>query len=279
MTAIDPGPRLGQLLCAMVVCMASVAPAAAETLSTPFDVERGSTTGTHDLQRLISAGLRLPEKDTFETSEQHAQRLATAISRPIYGKVSLSDLLVFSMPLDGKKSTQNIWWSYDAENEQVMLGGIPMLGPPDESTRGWFPMCGTVKMTGSRTFQAQNGFGVKATVTELEGEQTCVSTRMPNWEIAKLSAQLPRATAAQELKHPRLQIVGRIIEPIAGKRFSRIKPTLGYPTGTSITTSELFLRPVELRLIGSSSNKVILKVRFSQTDDVLTDMPEPSKFD
>lgn len=202
----------------------------------------------HDSVRLLRAAMKLPVKGTYETTAEYAVRLQAARDKPVYGTVSLNDLLAFSFFAFEGATNSAFGHSYNADTSELTYF-------IKESRNYSTDTCDiheldTVTRKG-KSYVGQNAFGVKRNIAVIHEKQLIFGVRCDSDSLyssgfnVNWSFQLDREQAS-ELK--KIIVIGRVMQPAFKTEENFYEPTLSSPVAGSTSALKLVIEPSEVWL-------------------------------
>jgi hypothetical protein len=192
------------------------------------------------LPSLFSFGLEILKGcGKFEKIEPCQARLNNIYERPISSKLTASDRLAFSIPIE---------CDYSPNSERVKCSNFMQ-------TYNW-----SHRLIESKTYVGQNAFGVKKLIKykkfeniDIEGDKI-----KPEFILEKI----PPSDAQILLPNLRLLIVGTLLQPFVKSNPVSYKPTLDDPEHTDGSNYSLVIEEEEVWLYNLTSGKVLAKKKF-----------------
>ncbi len=179
----------------------------------------------------------------FEKTEPCQVRLNNIYERPISSKLTASDRLAFSIPIE---------CDYSANLERV------------ECSNFWQGYNWSHRLMESKTYVGQNAFGVKKLIKYKEFENITIEAGKikPKFVLERI----PPANAQILLPNLRLLMLGTLRQPFVKTEPVSYKPTLDKPEHIDGNNYGLVIAVEEVWLYDFASGKVLAKEKFVQDE-------------
>lgn len=218
----------------------------------------------YDFAALVKAASQVSGKrGEFETAAEHQARLASLLSRPAYGRVTLDSSIALVVPKLARVTTL------------MNLGGAP-VGYKYSSDEGMLQFCWSgedyisdgfgrvvesvvVQNTTRKQGIGQNAFGAKTPISTLAGEDYVVGVKVGVDDRCPVGLQLSGADAQRLLEEVGVIVVGQLSAPYIDRRTVRVAATISSPIEIAIDYSRLLFRPKEMVVIKRATREVIAR--------------------
>jgi hypothetical protein len=170
-------------------------------------------------------------KDEFETSSQHQNRISQLVEREFPGS-----LVSVAVPVEPHKI------KYDADRGRMTIEMMRSDYSIDRSDLAVTPIQDTSRTEGY--YEAQNSYGATVEVEKRSVEEVVIAWDGLTSSLSGTSAYIELdASAARLLKqHAELVIVGTLVQPFLQRRYNLDLPTLDSPTRRSTTSYAVMIK-------------------------------------